>query len=63
MFSWLAETVGQIVGETVHQTGKALEDVTDIPSKFMEGYDKELFSDKEQTTETSVEAGTEDNQG
>jgi hypothetical protein len=57
MISWLAETLGQVVGETVHQTGKAIngtvdlvkeaaEDISNIPEAFAKGYDEELFNSK-----------------
>ena len=54
MFSWLAETIGQVVGETVHQTGKAVDDLLEAPSKFMEGYDKELFNEKQNIDTTEA---------
>ena len=51
MFSTLFEYTGKLVGELAHQTGKAVDDIIDIPSAFAKGYNDELFT----ATETPVE--------
>jgi hypothetical protein len=51
---------GKLVGETVHQTGSLLdstweatktvaEDISNIPSAFIDGYNQELFEAKPET--------------
>lgn len=42
----LAEFTGQVVGETIHQTGEVVSAIASIPDEFSKGYDKELFQDK-----------------
>lgn len=51
MFSTLFEYTGKLVGEIVHQTGKAVNDITDIPAAFAKGYEEEMFT---ASTETPV---------
>lgn len=57
---------GQLFGETVHQSGKAIDatielasetadDVMSIPDTFMQGYDEELFESDEQAKKNKEE--------
>lgn len=48
----IAEFTGQLVGETVHQVGETVSAIADIPSAFIDGYDKELFKEAPKPTET-----------
>lgn len=64
MFSTIAKYTGQLVGETIHQTSELVtgtgnlvsetfEDICEIPSAFVKGYEEEIFESKpKQPTES-----------
>lgn len=66
IFSSTFKFVGQVIGETVHQTGNlvnatidgtgtVLKDISNIPQAIIDGYNEELFtSSEEQPTETQA---------
>lgn len=69
MLSSIFKFVGQVVGETVHQTSELVNgtgtliadiatDVANIPQAFVDGYNQELFEAKstESTEPTTVTA-------
>jgi len=43
MFSYIADALGRVIGETAHQLDKAVDDIIAIPEAFSKGYDEELF--------------------
>lgn len=50
MFSFLAKSIGQVIGEAAHQTGKMVDDILNIPTALAEGYREEIFTADTQTT-------------
>ena len=52
IIKFVAETTGQIVGETVHQVGEMVSAITEIPDAFIKGYEDELFKETKDATET-----------
>ena len=51
----MAETTGQIVGETVHQIGEVATSLSEIPEAFSRGYEKELFDKSDKPNENNTE--------
>lgn len=59
IIKFVAETTGQILGETAHQIGAIGTAITEIPDAFSKGYDKELFQTKpEASNETQTDSDT-----
>ena len=54
MFSFFAKTIGQVLGEVVHQTGEIAKDIMDMPAALMAGYDEELIPKKTPTVENTT---------
>ena len=54
----IAEFTGQVVGETMHQTGEVFSAIASIPDEFSKGYDKELFQAKPDETKTDTADNT-----
>ena len=50
----IAEFTGQVVGETMHQTGEVFSAIASIPDEFSKGYDKELFQAKPDEPKTDT---------
>lgn len=53
MFSFIAKTLGQVIGETVHQIGEIATDISNMPAALMAGYEEEVFT-KTPAVDTTV---------
>ena len=61
MFSFIAKSIGQVLGEAAHQADKLVDDILNIPTALAEGYREEIFTADapkttvEQTPSTNTE--------
>ena len=55
MFSFIAKSIGQVLGEAAHQADKLVDDIMNIPTALAEGYREEIFTaDAPKTTEVTI---------